>query len=693
MDNTTQQPTDKFQNAIALLENNMAKRQKALPASLRKSLILILNTNTGLLNIKGNKIIIPTQFYTLWTHKHKLDKETEQMDSSHYIFFRKLRKYGYIHTKSSYFPKKLAVISLNPTMPSLYKGNMKDITRYIKAKRSLYPDKLRTLDLSQTTKLAYIDLKLFQNIKLGESEIKRINTDDIIFINQSTAYIYLEERGIFDNMSIQPYQLILIEGKKLIKVFKKLLKNKIIFPFEDSKYDSKTLTYYRVEHLAGMSMQCIKMSAQNSIIMKSISLMATIATSRKAMSQVTISELQHLYPSSVPSHLIKMEGNRILNALSRTKELDNEEDFINASFSLEEFDYFEELLKTRSKTAFMKKIEPTKRELNIYANSIEAEPHGILITKYIIYLLSSVDKENKDRKIAISTFRNYYSLVKKHLFENIEDLSNVQTDEISEILQNLAINKYADKSISKVKSLISDFFTFSRQKYNTIHMNLSTYPKSLVFESEIDTILHRVDKQHIEESAKDNEYKTLRDKAIILMARYTGLRKSELRSRLMQDIYIYEDELFVDVNKEGLKKLDLTLKTHSAERRVCTKIKNLAHLRIITQYIELRVKMKTKNKFFFLQSKIEKPKVVQESIFSNLTKIIQDATGRYTSFHSLRHTFATYAVMEILQSKEVNPYKMIDLAVKMGHTSPEITLKKYTHRSVIESLSTNKDKK
>ncbi len=98
-------------------------------------------------------------------------------------------------------------------------------------------------------------------------------------------------------------------------------------------------------------------------------------------------------------------------------------------------------------------------------------------------------------------------------------------------------------------------------------------------------------------------------------------------------------------------------------------------------------------KFFFFNTYEKKPEVVKEAIFDNITKVIQSVTGRYTSFHSLRHTFATYAVKAILECKEIDPYKMIDLAVKMGHTSPEITLKKYTHRSVIECVVTNKDQK
>ena len=111
---------------------------------------------------------------------------------------------------------------------------------------------------------------------------------------------------------------------------------------------------------------------------------------------------------------------------------------------------------------------------------------------------------------------------------------------------------------------------------------------------------------------------------------------------------------------------------------------NTKHLKIINDYFNLRQNMKNKNKFFFLQNYKGKSEVVKEVVFDNLTQIIQRVTKRYTSFHSLRHTFATYAVRDILLCNKINPYKMIDLAVKMGHTSPEIMLKKYVHRSVID---------
>ncbi len=77
-----------------------------------------------------------------------------------------------------------------------------------------------------------------------------------------------------------------------------------------------------------------------------------------------------------------------------------------------------------------------------------------------------------------------------------------------------------------------------------------------------------------------------------------------------------------------------------------------------------------------------KSKVIKESIFDELTTIIQETTKRYTTFHSLRHGYASYETLRILNDTDVNIYSFIDLST-MGHESPEITLKVYVHAALI----------
>jgi hypothetical protein len=413
----------KLENAIQTLEENMKKKSKTFLASLRGSLIKLIHKNPDFVTVKGKKIIISVQFYAAWIKDHNLNKDTETVDSEHYKFFRKLRKYGYIHKTSSYFPKKLAVITLNPTLPSLYKGNIKDIASYTRGKESLY----KVSDSTQSKTDAYIDLRLYQSFMLTAKEIETINTSNMVFIDENNAYIYIEDKGIFDNVEIPPCHLIPIRGSKLISILKQYKQDKVVHPFAGTDLENQILKH-RQEFLPNMSMQEIRMASQNYILMKSSPIVTTLVTSRKIMSQTTIAEVNSLYPSAVPQHLINIEEKRIANALDRTKDLNDENDFIDSAFNLEEFDYFDELLKTKNNSNFMKKLEPTKRELLQYEDSKTAEMHGILISKYIAYLLETINGDKKIRKIAITTFKNYYSLVKKHLFNNIEDLSSVQSD-------------------------------------------------------------------------------------------------------------------------------------------------------------------------------------------------------------------------------------------------------------------------
>ncbi len=695
----------KLTEALNKLIKSLKKKRKSLPSRLRESLIRLIEKKPELVTVQGSKIILGVSFYAEWVKEHNLDSHGAKIDKDHYKFFRKLRKYGSIHIRSSYFPKKLSLISISPTFPSLYKGNFRNIDRYIDAKRSLYSEYIST---EQMIEDMYIDMRLYQLPSFTARELKALNIGNIIFIDEATAFVYIEERGLVENIPVPPYQLISVSGLALIAALQQCAGNGMIYPFSDTALEKK-LTLHRDMFFSGMSLYDIRMASQNAYLLKMRPVAAAIRSSRKVLSPVTISELSALYPSRIPKHLIELEEKRISYALTRAN--DNSDGTVfDSSFSLEEFDALTELLKIKSTYEFKKKIPSVIRELRKYASSSEAEPHGILIVKYIEFALSRIEGKNK---IKISTLKGYYYLLKKHLFTKIEDLSNVQAHEINDIMIHLSQQQYKDKSIVKVKFLIRGFFAFHNQEHNPIQMRMSSYPKSLVFDSEIDTILDTISTNIttvINRVGNRVQYRILRDQTIVLLARYTGVRKNELRSRLLKDFYIYENTLCVDVNSKGMRKLDMQLKTPSAKRRICVEIGNLKHLNIIKEYLRFREDLNNENKFLFLDAplvvtskrkedhfggnkeKDEKKisyytirsKPMVESMFDDISSVIQQVTKRYTSFHSLRHSFATYSVLEILSNSNTDPYQLIDLAIKMGHLSPEITLKVYTHRSVLD---------
>ena len=131
----------------------------------------------------------------------------------------------------------------------------------------------------------------------------------------------------------------------------------------------------------------------------------------------------------------------------------------------------------------------------------------------------------------------------------------------------------------------------------------------------------------------------------------------------------------------------MKLKTSTAKRRICTVIEDLDHLNIIRSYLYVRKNLKNKNKFLFLDVSRDfniRSKPMKENVFDKFSETLKEVTGRYVSFHSLRHSFASYEVKKILANLGSNPYQLMDLSLKMGHESPETTLKIYTHRSVLD---------
>jgi len=679
-------------DAMNDLVKNMMKKRKALPADMRNSLLKVIKKNPSLVQVKGKRFIFGAEFHQTFIKELELDTNGGELDNSWHKFFRKLRKYGYIHPRSSYFPKKLELISINPNQPYLYNGNLAVVDSYVKARSSLYEDYL-VMELKQKIVTAYVDLRVYQPQRVRTDDLEKLNVGDVIFTSAATALVYIETHGIFQNMEVPPYQLIPIVGEELVSTFKGCLDAGIENPFM-RLYKSRVLSSHRKKFYGDVSMQEIYMAGSNHDLRYSSPLQVMIHTSRKALSPLTIAEVQANSSVAIPKRLLGLELKRIASAFSRagtdSDDLDEEEKLytkLESSFSLSEFDDLNELLKRQKASEFLKKIPSVKRELSRYIKASDSEAHGILICKYVIFLLNRLDGKHK---IRVSTFKNYYSLLKTHLFDKVEDVSSVQPHEVQEIISDLSRNRYADKSVRKIRALIRIFFAFHNQEHSTIPMNLSSYPKSLIFDDELEAIL-----QAAEDKASGNadrigsrvEFKVLRDKALIVMARYTGMRKNEIRGRLLEDVYVYGNTLCVDVNPKGMRKLDMKLKTSTAKRRICTVIENLDHLNAVRYYLYVRKKVKNKSRFLFLEVSRDyniRSKPVSENVFDGFSKILKKVTGRYVSFHSLRHSFASYEVKKILDNQGSDPYQLMNLSLKMGHESPETTLKVYTHRSVLD---------
>lgn len=310
----------------------------------------------------------------------------------------------------------------------------------------------------------------------------------------------------------------------------------------------------------------------------------------------------------------------------------------------------------------------------------------------LTYILSLINKLEK-RELKLSTVKNYIGILNKHIFTKFEDLYNIKKIEVDNFIQRIDSLNYKRNSAKKMLRLTLEFFRFSRIDHDlNIEIPLLYYPKSLILKDEIDLILDEIETDYIKNSniqrlGKNHSFIILQKKVLILLGFYTGMRVSELKSRLFQDIYMYDDILYVDVNAKGLRKLKLKLKTRSAKRRIKTIIKNKKHLALIKKWYGILEKSKKKGDFIFTRMNnnltISKS-LIDDTEIINITNVIKKITGRYCTFHSLRHSFATYKLEEILKHYMNNPYALIELSMMMGHETPKTTLNSYVHHDLIE---------
>lgn len=668
--------------AIDNLSHEM--KRKKYKKNLRESLSKTLKQTKIGIQIKGKKLLLTKDFFTEYVKINKLDDSKTQQNNEQYNFFVKLKKHGLIHQDSSYFPKRLSLININPNASFVFKANLSDVDGFLNAISTLYKEEK---DLIQDV---YNDLRLFQLKPLAEKEILSIDTQNIIILNDNMAVIYFEQNNLFAS-KITSYYLIPIHGIEMINFFQMGKTDGQNRPFIEKEFETK-FQGFKNDHFGKLHISYLKMLNQNELMLRTSPVSTVINTGRNILSTLNLAEINYLYPHKVPPHLLEIEQQLIQESLKRPTSFTNNEDENNqeSEFSLKNFEQLETLRKTplAKKSEFMKQKHKATNELNKYLKSITCKEHDKLIVEYVLYLISRTDSGNT---IRISTFKNYLGSLDKHLFRKINDLSHIQHYELQTIFNDLRELQYKKKSILKIRSLIMSFFSFHSKKHHLDLLSIVSYPKSLVFYDELDEILNAIEhdekkQQNLHRIGKRVQFSILQKQALVILAFYFGLRRGELRSRLISDIYLSSGKLCIDVNKNGAKKCKINLKTSNAIRRICELISNKNHLNILKQFWKLRRQIPNKSPFVFLEVDNDytiRSKPVTESVFDEISEIIQAVTNRYTSFHSLRHSFVSYQSLSILNNNDSNIYDFINLSSKVGHQSPEISMKIYAHASLL----------
>ena len=98
-----------------------AKKHTAFEKNFIVRLIKIIEKNKDSMTIVNNKFKFDTIFFSNFIKD--IDKNKD--DNYYYKNFNRLKKFNIIHKSSSYFPKNLSLISINPNQISLLIDNFK----------------------------------------------------------------------------------------------------------------------------------------------------------------------------------------------------------------------------------------------------------------------------------------------------------------------------------------------------------------------------------------------------------------------------------------------------------------------------------------------------------------------------------------------------------------------------------------
>jgi len=657
-------------------------------------IIKYLKNNFDDVLIRSDKFLFDKIFYEKFIQEVLRGEINAKINSFYYKNFQHLVYHDVIHTSSSKFPKGLTKKSVNPVPKYLY-CDTKSIDLWVQKRQEV----LRELEKNNIDFL-YIYLRYFHLKHVSEDNLSKIRHKDIIILpDREEIVLYTECASFISTSSV--YRLIRLD-KYASKVIKSIdISNKNTLLFKDFKRYEDCAKSFRKSSLNTMKISTIKNSKYNFYARYSSHLEVTMERNYIPTVELTISELIALFPDcDISTDILLREKQRIEDTfINRSKQ--NRSEAVSKSESYTDFMDFEYLaILLRSVKSYIPEeinqvIDEIKRYIVIHNNV-----HSDMIYSYILHLLYSL----KAKKIKLSTFKNYFYTLNKYIFRTIENLDDIQEDEISSILNK--IHELKLESQKTVVSIIRTFFSYHVMKNDfKVDFNRVHYPKSMVFDYEIDIILDEIENRGKKENWK--KFYILQMQMTILFGYYGGLRRNEIRSRRIKDfiiinannLYTSADPIksccdlnfYIDVNKLGYKKLEgKSLKNSNAERRVSFTVKSDRHFNIIRKYLVARKCEKiNRNELLFvsLRKNGQQSKQPQnENIFDSLNEIIKDVTKRYCTFHSLRHSFATYFMKRITDNKTKYD-DCFELNVQCGHSLLSLTLNKYTHWNLLKLMN------
>lgn len=403
-------------------------------------------------------------------------------------------------------------------------------------------------------------------------------------------------------------------------------------------------------------------------------------------------ELMKLFPDLInDEELAKIERENITKQ-KRTYSIDPYDDENDGMLSIK--DYLELSIDDYEKLRAMKNYYRIKcrRDHQNYFHKLEKLRSNYkgdfsIFLEMIDYVKEIVSQskyhENSEKKLASSTIYQMLCTLFNHCYDIIVQEGKIDIT-IADRIENRIKNIDNTDTERKYKSVINPFLNKFDLTINYEKEKSNVYArKSLIFKKELDLLYERLIEQ-------DSLYYKINDllieRRVILHQRfifcmlmyYSGFRESELWSREVKDVFVIDGVITIDAHTNDL--ID-SFKTMSAKRRVEFTIDDEKYFSIFQEYLRYLEEKKVKYLFpkISQEQKVFKKEVQKLSFFLEYNPIIQEVTGRYTSLHSFRHTFATKSLRQLLMHREKNKSDLYNLINMLGHLGPDVTLRYYVH--------------
>ena len=422
--------------------------------------------------------------------------------------------------------------------------------------------------------------------------------------------------------------------------------------------------------------------------------------------KITLKEINYLFPNLIPESLINIENRNesiylhTSNKINEEDEIDDVNNTIN-DYIIKDFSKFDELKKIIKVPKEIKNIDTYFNKCYKFLENGFNDDNELLnmFSRYMIFMLKKADKRDSSHNIKLSTITDYFSITIKYAFNFIIAEGELTDRTIAYIYENIQNNDNLTVKTKKKYRRVVNFFLRNFTTYSSIaKINMALdVRRSIIFKEELDILIERLisNDKFKYQNEKDIKIKSIYRSVFTLLLFYTGLRKTELRTRLSKDIYFLDEEtLVIDVNSQGFRETmkstnekELKLKSNNAKRRVKVIIEDKNHLRIIRQYINFIESKKYKFLFPLINENCTfmKKHVITENLIIDISKELQSITKRYTPLHSLRHSFATnYFVRNKAKN---NPKMVYELSNILGHSEPNITIENYLHLDFLKILT------